>query len=308
MRRYPPTGLLLLVVLAASALVVLGQLPGNTLLWRALQNAGHIPLFMLITLSVLLLVKQTGRRREWQAIVMTAVVVMLLAVATEWLQTFSGRQVSVTDLLHDALAMLATILLYIRMRFESNRARISAVWRYGLIAAATALLLYALLPLLTLGWHTMQRNQAMPVVMDLSAPWQVSFLDLQKVRIAPAKQEGFTRVELLPGEYPGVENIEPVADWSAYHRLTFRILSEQADSFSLVLRIHDAAHNQDYSDRYNRRLTVLPGMNQYHINLQAVRQAPAGRSMQIDSIASIVLFAVKRETPVVFAISPLRLQ
>ena len=209
-----------------------------------------------------------------------------------------------TDLLHDALAMLVTILLYIGLRLARNR----AVWRYGLIAAAAALLLYALLPLLTLGWHIMQRNQAMPVVMDLSAPWQASFLDLQQARIAPAEQEGFTRVELLPGEYPGVENIEPVADWSAYHRLTFRILSEQVDSFFLVLRIHDAAHNQDYSDRYNRRLTVLPGMNQYHINLQAVRQAPAGRSMQIDSIASIVLFAVKRETPVAFAISPLRLQ
>ncbi len=298
------TSLLLLVVLAAGALVVLGQLPGNTLLWRALQNAGHIPLFMLITLSVLMLVEQTVRRQEWLSIGLTAAMVMLLAVATEWLQTFSGRHVSVTDLLHDALAMLATILLYIGMRFASDR----AVWRYGLIAAAAALLLYTLLPLLTLGWHAMQRNQAMPVVMNLSAPWQASFLELQRARIDPAKQKGYARVELLPGEYPGVENIEPVADWSAYHRLTFSILSEQADSFSLVLRIHDAAHNQNYSDRYNRRLTVLPGMNQYHINLQAVRQAPAGRSMQLDSIASIVLFAVKRETPVAFAISPLRLQ
>ncbi len=295
---------LLLVVSAATVLVVLGQLPGNTLLWRALQNAGHIPLFMLITLGVLLLVEQAGRWQVWRSIGLTAVVVMLLAVATEWLQTFSGRQMSMADLLHDALAMLVTVLLYIGLRLARNR----AVWRYALIAAAAALLFYALLPLLTLGWHTMQRNQAMPVVMNLSAPWQASFLELQQARIAPAKQEGYARVELLPGEYPGVESIEPVADWSAYHRLTFRILSEQADSFTLVLRIHDAAHNQNYSDRYNRRLTVLPGMNQYQINLQAVRQAPAGRSMRLDSIASIVLFAVKRETPVAFDISPLRLE
>ncbi len=295
---------LLLIVSVATVLVVLGQLPGNTLLWRELQNAGHIPLFMLITLGVLLLVEQTGRWQGWRSIGLTSAVVMLLAVATEWLQTFSGRQVSMADLLHDALAMMVVILLYIGLRNVRKR----AVWRYGLIAAAAALLLYALLPLLTLSWHGWQRDQAMPVVMNLSAPWQASFLQLQQARITPAEQEGYTRVVLLPGEFPGVENIEPVADWSAYHRLTFRIRSDQADSFFLVLRIHDAAHNQNYSDRYNRRLVVLPGMNQYHINLQAVRQAPAGRAMQLDSIASIVLFAVKRETPVAFDISPLHLE
>ena len=62
-----------------------------------------------------------------------------------------------------------------------------------------------------------------------------------------------------------------------------------------MLRIDDQQHNQAYSDRFNRSLTLMPGRNRIKIPLSRVVQAPAGRDMDIKHIAGLALFAVDVE-------------
>ena len=59
----------------------------------------------------------------------------------------------------------------------------------------------------------------------------------------------------------------------------------------LSLRIHDVRHDQEYSDRFNWRIT-LPAQSRETIRvpLAAVRNAPRGRQMDLEHIAGLLLF------------------
>lgn len=315
MSKWPDARLLIPLLLLSGllALVVMAQLPGETVFWRAMQNAAHVPVFTVISLLLIFLWYSAALfshlPERWRLILLL-LLLLSLALLTELLQGLGGRQLEAADLRRDAYGIAAGMLLYAAWQCDSWR----SVWRVAAVSLALVLLLGGMLPLLKAGWHSWQRNQAMPVVMDLSAPWSDSFVLWQHARwlrvdrrpvLAAAGRGDFSEVELQPAQYPGVEMIEPVADWSAYHRLTLVIHSSQQTPFELVLRIHDAAHNQQFSDRFNRRLQVLPGDNQFHIDLDAVRQAPAGREMDLTQIAGIALFAVNLRQHRRFSTSPL---
>jgi hypothetical protein len=116
------------------------------------------------------------------------------------------------------------------------------------------------------------------------------------------------RLDLKPGAYPGIGIVEPHPDWSGYRVLAITIVSDLDAPLPIAIRVHDAAHDQRYEDRFNRALTVAPGVNRFTIALDDIRHAPDRREMNMRRIRGVLLFAYQRTQPTHLYLGPIRLE
>lgn len=299
-----------------------GQLPGESLLWRELQNTGHTLLFVLIAITTLLLLREllpvTGDR-PLLAYLSAGTTSLAVGVAIELVQLSVHRDSSMFDVLRDASGILWGLGLYAGFdaRLKAFWLRRTPAYRAGALLVAGGLCVASLFPLARLAVAYVQRDAAFPVIIDFTAGWSAPFLQfkhsvLERVEAPrqPASTAGYqaARLRLDSADYPGVSMREPYPDWSAFEHLVFVIHSEHPHPFSLVLRIHDRHHNQSYSDRFNRNLWIEQGENRFRIPLVEIRKAPARRDMDMSQIAGLILFATDLARPVSFYPGVLRLE
>lgn len=302
--------------------VLFGQLPGDSLLWGELQNTGHTPLFGVIalaTLGILRNVHPIAGNRPLVGYSMAGIASLAVAFLSEFGQLLTHRDPSVSDMIRDLTGI--TVGLGIAAGFDP---RMKPFWhkqRHGSRAATIVLsgclLAASLFPLAHLATAYGQRNGAFPVVIDFKAHWSKPFLRLKHATLTrdiaptawtPVSGQQVARLTLNRALYPGVAMIEPFPDWSGFETLTLVIYSPLPQTFDLVLRIHDKLHNQAYEDRFNQQLTVTPGENRFRIPLLAIQDAPVGRDMDMTRITNVTLFATGIASPVNCYLGPLNLE
>lgn len=298
--------------------VLFMQLPGDTLLWRELQNTAHTIVFAIMTLAFMGILRGVFSFALNKAIisyVFAATVLVIVAVLTELGQLLTQREPSLSDIVRDLGGVLIGLGLYTAIDpcFMALWKRQSYVLQIGAIILSSCLLVASLLPVLNLAYAYVQRNQAFPVIIDFQAGWAQPFLGFNQAVIqridAPdilasvnvdQHHQQVSELTLDRGSYPGISIIEPYPDWSGYKTLTLDIYSPQVLAYSLVLRINDSQHDQAYSDRFNQALTVNQGMNRFRIPLLNVQHAPAEREMDMRHISNATLFMMNIDGPVKF--------
>ncbi len=303
--------------------VTFWQLPGHTLLWRELQNTGHTLLFGVLALLALcsyVTAVPAGRNRPARGYLAAAAISLLSGGAVEIVQLVSGGDADAVDVLRDLAGIL--IALAICAGFDPHLAQPgqalhSSALRTGLLALAAGLCITSAYPLASLAWAYHQREQTFPVIVDLSARWAQPFIQLSHARSDPVVDPSVcaaadagqrTRLHLEPVVYAGYSVTEPHPDWRGYDYLVLDIFSMQSATFEMTLRIHDAGHNQEHADRFNRVLTLSPGANRIHVRLTEVENAPAGRHMDMAHIAGVMLFIAHARDPLAFCTDPLHLE
>ena len=298
---------LLFVISVASILFV--QLPGNSLLWRELQNTGHTILFVIMALAFMNMLRgflPVALNKALISYAIAGAVLVIVAVITELGQSLTHREPSLVDIARDFAGILIGLGLYSFTEpcVKDLSKQHCYVFRISILALSSCLLVVSLLPLLHLTFAYVQRNDAFPVIIDFQAAWIRPFMQLNQAVLTQATahdssaslneltdQQQVPQLVLNSGQYPGISIIEPYPDWSAYKTLTLSLYSMQVQAIKLVLRIHDSQHNQEYSDRFNQALTIMPGNNRFRIPLLSIEHAPAGRKMDMRHIANIMLFA-----------------
>jgi len=262
-------------------------------LWiREALNSGHTIFFFFLSFHIYRsLKKHTNISKTYLIAVIVVFVGILLGILIEVVQTFLNREASVVDLYRDVMGIFAGLCL---VASSEAKKMCKPVYRFLSLAAAIALLLLALAPLMQLSVHYIQRNRAFPVVVDLGANWSGSFVDYSHVELLPGedlnKKDKRHQVLFGPGRFSGISVREPVADWSTYRYLKFSVASYEEADLVLVLRVHDKQHNQDYSDRFNQALVVHPGINEYSLALSSIREGPVTRQLELRQIAGLILF------------------
>ena len=312
-----------LFALSVKVLIVLfGRLPGDTLLWRELQNTAHVPLFGFVALATLGLVRAlvpVCRDSPFIGYLVAAVASLAVGLLTEYGQLFTGREPSISDVARDLAGIITGLGIY-----AAIDSRMQPVWRRqgrGLRALTVTLcclvFAFSLFPLARLATSYLQRNAAFPVIVDFRESWSRVFVECRSAVLTrlsageqptPVTNRETTRLDLTPGRYPGVSVIEPYPDWRSFAYLTFVIYSLQRQPLGLVLRIHDASHDQAHSDRFNRRLEIRPGENRFRIALAEVENAPVGRHMDMSRIAGIALFSEDLSASASLYLDTLRLE
>jgi hypothetical protein len=311
-----------LLVAALLLFLVFGDVPERTLFWNELFDAGHAPLFGLLALIALRLLlafrpEMSPRGRWGSAFGLT----MALAVVTELVQTFqANREPSFEDLARDLAGVAAFLLVAAGVPRLASGVSWATTRRRRLAAIAVAVVLLAVS-----GWQVAvtcaalaQRRAAMPTLFRFDgAWWERHFIRPGASRLTPGARppcprdgysEPLARLDLQPGLYPGISIDEPYPDWRGYRRLVFTVVSDLDEPVRITIRVHDSRHDQRYEDRFNRTLTIAPGVNRFAIRLDDIRAAPDRREMDMGRIRGVVLFGYRLAAPTHVFLGPLRLE
>jgi len=309
--RLPVRPLLLAALLL---FLVFGEAPDRTRFWKELFNLGHAPLSGVLALIIrgwiagrdTAAARAAGPRASLVAFGAT----VALGAAVEALQVLqSDRSATWSDMGRNAAGAASFLLLRdavaLRRRRGASRAAGRAAWAAGL--AGLALLAGSGVGFARTVSLYVERHRAMPTLFNLDgAWWERELIDQGRNRLTPSA--GLARLELEPGEYPGLAFDEPYPDWRGYRHLALTIVSDLDAPLTMAIRVHDARHNQRFEDRFNRRLVVRPGENTFRIPLDDIRRAPRGREMDLARIRGIMIFSRRLDHPTHVSLGPLRLE
>lgn len=283
------------------ALVVLAPLPGSTRLFRALHDSAHAPVFGCIALLILTLLRSQPRTRDWKPAAQYVAAFLsstFLGAATELLQIPVARDASLLDWRNDVLGSAAFLAAF--AAFDPRVPR--RAWIKGLLAGVAALAMIAsTLPVLQALREQIRRESQFPVLVDFTHRFDGYYVagsgDAALIFEAMPEawrrqpQEQALRIEFGEGRWPGVILDEPSPDWSRYATLAIDVTNPTEVPLELVVRVHDRAHNNAFTDRFNRDFSIGPRTrSELRIPLSEIRAAPAGRAMGMQEIEALVLF------------------
>ena len=301
------------LVLVLAVMVMLMPIEVEGLWWRELFNSAHVIIFTVVAYVLLLHLKSNPDSSvNKSAYLFTVLLGLALGVMVEVVQGFVGREMSLQDLYRDLCGLIAGASLA-TITTSQKHAQSPAVVIIFLLVFIGALL-FGAFGLLQMSSHYIQRHEAFPTLTELDQGWSSSFVRFDQaefvttVRAANEQRDNYFRMLFKPGKYPGISVIEVEPDWSGYRSLHFDVVSQQDDEISLTLRVHDVIHDQDFSDRYNRRLRVHKGMNEFYIDLEEMKRSPEGRDMEMETIMGIKLFISDLKAEVLLDISNFELQ
>lgn len=300
--------------------VIFGSVPYNTLFWREVQNTGHSILFAIVAILVLLLLQHRVKERGEslvRLVIGAALISMVLGVIVEIAQLTINSDGSTLDVLRDAGGILFALILYAGLNIDNYEQGANSKLRTkktGLIITSIFIFSICLFPLVKISWVILQRDIAFPVVLDLTTGWSKSLVEYNQAKLIT--YDGLERsglegevalLELSVAKYPGISLIEPFPDWTSYRVLLLPVYSNNTAPLDIVLRIHDAFHNNNYSDRFNRSFTIYNGVNYLRIPLDDIEKSAKGRKIDMSQISNIAIFSEQPLEPVRLAIGVIKL-
>ena len=300
----------LLLVLGALALVVLvltTSIPPRTTFLARLNNAGHALIFGALALPVLRLVvgrRPAARPRDYLT---TFVAVLLAGTVVEFVQHFTGRDASAGDVLMDAAgASFVLCGLALWARPAPGKGRLTAprgLLVVGMLVSASVVVA----PLAESALAYQRRAAIFPDLLRFDRPIDRYFLldrGIQsRVEPLPAPWHGADdapalRAELTRARGPGLQLFEPAPDWRGYSALKIDLVNPGDTSLRLVVRVHDAAHDQRHEDRFNRAFILAAASRRVlEIPLADIENAPRDRPLDLSRVAAIGLFEGSRPAP-----------
>jgi hypothetical protein len=296
------------VLLAALlAPVFLLDLPPTTLWRRAVQDAGHGPVFAGVAIVLLLLQRASPGAdvRAWPQYRRAFLAGIVLGALTELVQRWlPGRSSSMQDVLHDAAGAALGLCLVWWLERRRSAGVVPAASR----PQAAWVLLMALSALALLAWQPLQvarayavRHAAFPVLLPLGAPADASFAGANHAvlshgplppRFQRAGDAESIRLTAADGARPGLRLFEPVPDWQGHDVLALDVTNPAPEPLRLSLRVLDARHDWTHADRFNQAFEIPPATRvTLRFSLEAIAAAPRGRRMDLSAIADVMLFA-----------------
>lgn len=308
MKRVYGVALTLIAILVAA--VVFAPVPGDTRWIRMLHNSAHAPIFGCVALLALVMVRSHPRLEALSLIRQYAIALaaaFFLGVLTEILQIPAGRDASVGDALHDIIGALAFLGLFAAFDAKVQALSRGAAIRFVAAVIGLVSLGVAAAPVARAAIKYQQRDQRFPVLADFSRHYDRYFILQYSSEFSPVKMpapwavvsdESAMRVRLLDGRYPGMEFIELPPDWSSFSTLAVDLTNPTPLSLRLVLRVHDAAHNKQLADRFNRRIELPAGTRKvFRIPLREIAAGPTTRTLDLRQIGGMMIFRADESLP-----------
>ncbi len=277
--------------------------------WREALNSSHVILFFFISFALYFLF--SARSLFASAVANHAAVLiagLFIGVGIEMLQGIFQRESSVDDLFRNLLGILSGLSFVVFIQQQKLRNKIIA----GFVSLS--FLLSGIAPLFQISWGYLQREKTFPIITAFEEEWfsrfahisDAEFVGVTKLAIDDGGK--FHQIRFDPEKYPGIEIIEPEKNWLAYHTLQFQVYSKNVVDITLVLKVYDETHNQDYDDRFNQRFVIGPGLNEIVVNLLQIRDAPVSRELDLANVSSVQLFLLDVESPLFLGLSDLYLE
>ena len=292
----------ILLFLLAIALVLLGAvwtpIAGNGRWTDIALTTGHGVAFALtaaLAALVLATSKLAGAWPVWLHYAVALVFTGLLGFGTEILQLWLPRDANLEDLRAD---MLGTWLGLAAVAVFDSRLR--TLGRIGIPLSGLIPFFVLAVPLVTCIQAYARRGAAFPVLADYRESFDDYFLQAQGTSRAhdlmPETWAGYSgeqamRISFGAVAWPGLHFAEPAPDWRGYETLAIDVTNPNPAALPLNIRIDDRAHNNQYSDRFNRVVELAPRERSVvRLPITDISRAPRSRNLEIHEISGIILF------------------
>jgi len=298
--------LVLMILVAAVPLffVPLGQDPAGPL--AQLNIFGHFVFFALLAWSLARLHVLAGLS-VYRQTALIFVAVLILGGSIELIQEYFGRTASWKD-----LGVNLTGALFGLLFLAPGRSRMPWVVLRGGQGIVLAICLFLFFnPVVTL-WDMHQASRQFPMLGDFETSletrrWSKGKIDKEFSRYGQASLV----VPLETGKkYPGTTLRRSFGNWTGYSLLAFSIHNPDPEPLYLTVSIRDHEHNRrggKYNDRFNQSFRIGQGWNDIRIPVPEIQNAPAERTMELDSLSEVVLFTTELDQPRVIHLDHVRL-
>ncbi|HTU66884.1 MAG TPA: hypothetical protein VMF52_13120 [Steroidobacteraceae bacterium] len=279
--------LILVGLFVVVATLLFMQLPiPPTYAGRTIENAGHMPVFMLVTLGLLIVLRGDFRFEGVRLYALAGMLGVGLGFLSEVIQRPLARDASWEDVFSDTVGAVCALAVY---ALFDRRTPMPRATRWVALVVALACATFYVTPLVRMTMAYVHRNAQFPVLADyrhgIELFWTVGY------GINRSIEDGALDVEFVRGRFPGISLHEPVPDWTAYKTLVIDLENPDTVKLDLTVRVHDRGHATMYSDRFNRHFEVSAGQRRtLRIDLAEVQRAPKGRLMNMGHISDIRLF------------------
>jgi hypothetical protein len=288
----------LAIVVAATGLV---PMPWRTILWGAIADSAHAPVFAVVALLLLRLSRLW--LDNWNPYAVAFAGVVFLGGATEAAQFLSARDADPWDLGMDLVGGAVALSLCYTREPGWPRGRAWAVRGVAILALCATFL-----PLVWCLHAYRVRGNAFPRLIAFESRAELIFFETAGTRLS--YQDGSGTVVFLAGgrQYPrfGVTEVEP--DWRGYSTLVAEVHNSSDSLVKLHLRIHDFPHDKRYyDDRFNMEVTLHPGDNRIEIPVATIEDAPRSRRLDLSQVKNVTFFLVRPERNVTLRFDDVRL-
>ena len=309
------------LILAGAALLVILEgvnFPENTYLLKSIKNAGHIPLFGLMSLVVLgmsfALLNKKLPSRIWHYAV-AFVVTGFLGFLSELFQKFTPRDADFWDIMRDIAG--AAIFLLVWMTLDSKLRDYLKRWGKWakpavILLAAFVIMIVSIYPILQWGVSYKQRSENLPVLCSFENNRDASFVGSCRSQISMDKTPNewtantdsmAGRWEVNAGDWPQVY-FEPYPDWTGYDSLAFDTYSNEDTSLTAIVRIADFTRD---GAEFDRKVVIPPGQADLSIPIADIKKESRKRPLDISDIRIILIIFEKTTAPFTLYIDNLRL-
>ncbi len=299
-----------LIVLLLSALLFIGGPDANShRIFKEFWDTGHMALFAGLAI-ILLSLPLFNKKPWWFWFVLITLFSLVLGMSVEVIQSVIGRSFDMDDLLNDLLGGYLGLLIFTAL--QSQRSIAIRVAMYPLMLLVIVIVLR---PLAFVIIDEFVMEDEFPVLADFETPYELSRWDKNLASFSiDDRQTRYgkkaMRIEFSTGKYPGISLNAFLRDWQDYVAVKFSIYNTTDIDLIMELKIYDWQHinnGYEYSDRFNRELTLRPGWNDFSIAMEEIQAAPKQRSMMLGDIASFSLFLHELDKPMTMYFDGLRL-
>lgn len=291
-----------LAVLAILALIELFYIPGHNPWLEALNNAGHLPVFGLLAIGLLHLVKLARPELRSQPVWTYGITLGLaaaLGAVSELIQYFSPRDASWGDLGRDLLGAASFLALYAAVRDRDLKAQ-----RVARPALKSRLLLVTGLLWLAGGWSLcmwsaayIQRWVRYPVLCDFDSYLSTRFVAINGVTLehgaeteAAGSTSRGTRMKYETTDWPGIEIVDVYPNWTGHDSLILDLTLDGDQPLIVALSAYDRDHDQTREDRFSMGRNMDPGRQRMAIALGRIAKGSGRRPMNMEHMEAVRIF------------------
>jgi len=277
--------------------------------WRLAWDLGHLLAFFLWTAVSLSASARLAAQRAGRQILIIAPIALLLGLGIEWAQSLLGRTFSLLDVANDLLGSAAAMVFLSPRRLQMR----SAALRSAQVVVLTLVALQAL-PLARVVIDDGIAWKQFPVLSDFETPFELS---RWTSRSSISTDHGIARqgraslrVPLTTQQYSGASLQHFPSRWEGYAALHLSIYNESENPLAISISIHDEKHMQSgraYPDRFTAHFFLQRGWNDIDIPLEQIRNAPAHRMLDLESVRDLSVVAIALPAPRVIHIDDVRL-
>lgn len=280
------------------SLVVFAKFHEPPRFFHTLQKLAHP-----VTFGALALLFLTFRRHQsprlFHSYLVAFILTVLCGAGTEVAQAFVDRDPSALDVLRDALGA-ATALAAFATLIPGRDAR----GRWRVIGVLLAVLGFAIMvtPIsISLAAYA-RRDLLFPTLFESCSGLDRYFISVQAAHMAvvpstvpsPSPCGRALRVTLSAAPYAGITLEEPYPNWRTAKTLILDLRNPGEIDLPLATRVHDATHNFQFDDRFNREFTLRAHERlEISIPISEIEHAPAGRLLDVSRIAGIAVFRAR---------------